>query len=105
MITRTGVRHISFLMILAVLANISWAASQKKVASPPNAPATVDWNAGQGRLILRYHGTGILDAKIGAQDADGRKVEGVAIKLEQAETVDDKVEQRLKFVPAKPQEG
>ncbi len=41
MITGIGVRYISFLIILAVVANISWATSQKKVAPPANAPATV----------------------------------------------------------------
>ena len=47
----------------------------------------------------------ILDATIGAEDASGRKVEGVAVKLQRAETPGDKVKQRLKFVPAKPQKG
>ncbi len=105
MITKTGARHISLLMILLALANISWAASQKKVTPPANAPAAVEWNAGERRLTLRYHGTVILNATIGAEDAGGRKVQGIALKLEQTQTPGDKVEQHLKFVPANPQDG
>lgn len=99
------VRQLSLLTILAVLASTPWAVAQKTVEPPANAPAAVEWNAGQGRLSLRYHGTMILNATIRAEDADGDEVEGVAVKLERAATVDDKVEQRLKFVLAEPQEG
>lgn len=81
------------------------AASGKDVAPPAYAPASAQWNARDGRLLLRYHDTVILDATIGAEDADGRKVQGVAVKLELAETVVDKVEQRLKFVLEQPQGG
>jgi len=99
------VKQLSLLTILVVLAGVSCAVAQEIIEPPANAPATVEWNAGQGRLSLRYHGTAILDATIRAEDADGDEVEGVAVKLEQAETVDDKVEQRLKFVLDQPQEG
>jgi len=90
---------------MVVLDRASWAVAQKTAEPPANAPAAVDWNAEQGKLSLRYNDTVILDATIRAEDADGREVEGVAIKLEPAETLGDKVEQRLKFVPAKMQEG
>jgi len=93
------------LIISAVLAGGSWAVAQEIIEPPVNAPATVEWNAGQGRLSLRYHGTTILDATIRAEDADGCEVEGVAVKLGRLEIFGDKVEQRLKFVPAKQQEG
>ncbi len=105
MTTRPFVGHLSPAIILAVLAGASWAVAQEMVAPPANAPATVEWNAGQGRLSLQYHGTMILDATISAEDSDGREVEEVTVKLEPTETVDDKVEQRLKFVLAKPEKG
>jgi hypothetical protein len=47
----------------------------------------------------------ILDGRILAEDAAGRPAAGVEVKLEPSETPGEKVEQRLKFVPAKPQEG
>lgn len=105
MTTRAFVRQLSLLTILAVLAGASWAVAQEIIEPPANAPATVEWNAGEGRLSLRYHGTMILDATIRAEDAGGDEVEGVAVKLEPTATLGDQVEQRLKFVPAKPQEG
>jgi len=81
----------------------AWAA----VTPPSNDPATVGWDAAQGRLSLRYHGTLILDGRIRAEDAAGKAVAGAEVKFEPAETRDPagKVEQRLKFTLAKPQEG
>jgi len=105
MATRAFLLQLSLLTISAVLADPSRAVAQEIIEPPVNAPATVAWNAGQGRLSLRYHGTVILDATIRAEDATGRAVDGVAVKLEPAETLGGKVEQRLKFVLAKPQEG
>ena len=105
MTTRAFVKQLSLLTILAVLAGASWAVAQEIIKPPANAPATVEWNAGEGRLSLRYHGTMILDATIRAEDAGGHEVEGVAVKLEPTATLGDQVEQRLKFVLAKPQEG
>ena len=90
------------MLTVAVLAGASWAAAQKTVAPPPNAPAAVEWNAEQGKLQLRYHDTVILDAVIRAEGADG---EAGAITIEQAITVDDKVEQRLQFALSQPKEG
>jgi hypothetical protein len=90
---------------MAVLASAPGAVAQKTIEPPANAPATVAWNARQGRLSLRYRGAVILDAAIRAEDAEGRAVAGVEVKLEPSETVGEKVEQRLRFVPAKPQEG
>ena len=90
-------------MILTV--GISGAVEEHKTEPPANAPAQVEWSAEKGRLFLRYHGTLILDATIHAEDADGREVQGIVVKLEPTETLGDKVEQRLKFVPATPREG
>jgi len=96
---------LSFLTVMAVLASAPWAVAQKTIEPPANAPATVEWNAGKERLKLRYHGGVILDAAIRAEDAAGRPVAGVEVKLEPSETAGEKVEQRLKFIPAKPREG
>ena len=91
--------------VLAALASAGWAAAPETVAPPPNTPATVEWNTGQGRLSLRYHGGVILEATVGAEDAAGRAVKGVEIKLETTVTPGEKVEQRLKLSLAAPQEG
>jgi len=98
---------ILLLTILSVLVGASRATAEERIASPTNAPAAVDWNADTGQLRLRYHDSTILDATVRAEDAGGIRVEGVAPKLEPADSRDekDKVEQRLKFVAAKPQEG
>jgi len=105
MTPRSFLRPLSFLTVMAVLAGASWALAQKSIEPPPNAPATVEWNAGKERLKLRYHGGVILDAAIRAEDAAGRPVAGVEVKLEPSETAGEKVEQRLKLIPAKPREG
>ncbi|MBL7189407.1 MAG: alpha-galactosidase [Phycisphaerae bacterium] len=91
--------------IIAMLAWPSWAVVAEGVEPPANAPAEVEWNAEQGRLELRYHGVTILDATIAVEDVGGNKVEGLAVKFEAAETLGEKVEQRLKFSAAKQQEG
>jgi len=91
--------------VLAALASAGWAAAPETVAPPPNAPATVEWNTGQGLLSLRYHGGVILDAAIRAEDAAGRAVKGVETKLETTVTPGEKVEQHLKFGLATSQEG
>ena len=91
--------------LLAVLAGGSGAAARETADPPPNAPATVNWDAGQGRLSLQYHGNVILDAAIRAEDAQGNEVKGAAVKLEPKEALGDKAEQRLRFVPARPQGG
>jgi hypothetical protein len=93
-------------VVCVILAGGLCRAVAKREAWPPaNAPAKVEWSAGEGKLSLRYHGSLILDATIVAEDADGHEVQGVFVKLEPTETLGDKVEQRLKFVAAKPQEG
>jgi alpha-galactosidase len=95
-----------FLTIATVQASaVTRAAAALTVQPPPNAPATVEWNAGPRRLSLRYHGAVILDATVGAADTAGRPVAGVEIKFEPTETLSEKVEQRLKLVPARPQES
>jgi hypothetical protein len=105
MFSGTLPKHFYFVTTLAALAAAAWAAAPSTVEPPPNAPATVEWKAGKGRLSLRYRGGVILDATIRVEDAAGRAVAGVEVKLEPAETLGDKVEQRLKFVPATPQAG
>jgi len=72
---------------------------------PPYAPAAAEWNAGQRRLTLRYHGGVILDATVSSEDADGRKVDEVAVAFDERKTSDDKVEQRLTFAPTKSKDG
>jgi len=89
---------------MILTACISRAVAKHETGPPANAPAKVEWSAGKGKLSLRYHGTLILDATIRVEDADGHEVQGVVVKLELTETLGDKVEQRLKFVPAEPQE-
>ena len=102
---RTLVRHPYHAAILIALASAAWAAAPEAVEPPPNAPATVEWNAQAGRLSLRYHGSVILDATVGSEDTAGHAVAGGEIRLEPTETLGEKVEQRLKFVAAKPQDG
>lgn len=67
------------------------------VEPPPNAPATVDWDAASGRLTLRYHGTAILQADVRVEDAAGAALPGVAVNLDESGPVaaDAPVEQRL----------
>jgi hypothetical protein len=76
-------------------------------APPPNAPAEVQWDVKSGTLRLQYRGTAVFEGKIVAEDAGGKAVPEVAVKLEPAEIRNekDKVEQRLKFVPAAAKEG
>jgi len=93
------------LSLVVALAGVASAASPQDVAPPANAPASVQWNAAEATVALRYHGTVILDATIGAEDAKGNEVKGVAVTFEPAETLGDKVEQRLEFVPAKLHRG
>jgi hypothetical protein len=102
---RTLVRHLYRAAILIALASAAWAATPEAVEPPPNAPAAAEWNAQAGRLSLRYHGSVILDATVGAEGAAGRAVAGVGVKLEPTVIPGEKVEQRLKFGPASPQEG
>jgi len=102
---RTLVRHLYRAAIVIALASAAWAGTPEAVEPPPNAPATVEWNAQAGRLSLRYHGGVILDATVGAEDASGRAAAEVEVKLEPTVNLGEKVEQRLKFVLVKPQEG
>ena len=72
---------------------------------PPNVPAEVEWDVETGALTLHYRGTAILNATIQAQATGGGNAKAAVIHLEQAQETGDKVEQRLKFVLAKPQQG
>ncbi len=95
--------HILVLTLLAQLA-VARAAPQEKVTPPPNAAAKVQWDARQGKVSLTYHGTAVLDAVVVARDKDGKETR-VDVTMQPAVTKGEKIEQRLKFVPAKPQEG
>jgi hypothetical protein len=92
---------------LAQLLLLQGALAQQAVTPPPNDPATVAWDAAQGKLALRYHGSLIFDGIIRAEDAAGKAVAGATVKLEPAETRDpkEKVEQHLKFTLADPKDG
>ncbi len=92
-------------VLSVLLMGFSLGASQKKLAPPANAPAKLQWDAGRAQLKLRYHGNTILDATINAEDAKGREIKGISVKFESAETLGDKVEQCLRFVPEKVQAG
>jgi len=98
-------KPLSLLTVWALLASGAWAADPKPVELPPNTPAAVEWNAKTGRLRLRYHDGVVLDATISAEDVAERTAAGVEIRLDPTETQGEKVEQRLRFAPAKPVEG
>ena len=80
------------------------AASQRAVSPPPNGPAEAQWDASQGTLKLTYHGVVVLDAAVATRDKDGKEASAGVVMQPTVET-GEKVEQRLKFVPAEPQEG
>ncbi len=103
LVCRRGVLSVA---LVTAGAGVSGAA-ERVVEPPPNAPAAAAWNAGKGSLSLRYHGGEIFEATVGAEDASGRAVAGYEVRLELAEPggPKDKVEQRLRFVPIKPQDG
>ena len=87
-----GIRRCLFTAVCMILtAGISRAVAKHEIEPPANAPAKVEWSAGKGKLSLRYHGTIILDATIRAEDTEGHEVQGVVVKLEQTETLGDKV--------------
>jgi len=90
--------------LAVALSGISWAVAREAVEPPPNAAAAVEWDAGQGRLRLRYHGAVVLDASVAARDKDGNETRG-GITMKPTATAGEKVEQRLKFALAKPQDG
>lgn len=90
---------------LILTTGISRAIIEHDTVPPENAPPQVEWNTEKRRLFLRYHDTLIFDAKIRTEDLSGREVQGITVRLETTETLGDKVEQRLKFVPTKTQEG
>ncbi|MFW6107185.1 MAG: hypothetical protein ACOC8A_00695 [bacterium] len=92
------------LTVLAVLFGSLWAKAQGAAEPPPNAPAAVQWDAGQGRLSLRYHGTVVLDALVVARDQDGKETRG-GVTMEPTVVTEKKVDQRLKLALAKPRDG
>jgi len=91
--------------LMTSLAMVCKGAVAETAQPPPNAPATAAWNAGKKSVTLRYHGSVILEASLCAEDAAGKAVTGVEIKMEPTETNGEKVEQRLKFALATPREG
>jgi hypothetical protein len=93
------------LTIPVLLAIAPRAAAQRTIEPPPNAPAAVEWNPGEGRLSLRYHDGVILEATVRAKDALGAAVAGAEVKLESTEVTGEKVHQRLKFTLGKSQDG
>jgi hypothetical protein len=105
MVTQAFVRQCCLLTIPVLLAGAPRAVAQTTIEPPPNAPAAVEWKAGEGRLSLRYHDGVILEATVRAEDASGAAVAGAEVKLEPTEVTGEKVEQRLKFTLGKPQEG
>ncbi|MCX6998040.1 MAG: alpha-galactosidase [Kiritimatiellaeota bacterium] len=105
MMTRTLRRLGPVVTILAAWATAPGAVGAGTAQPPPNASATVEWNAARGRLSLRYHGGVIFEATLCAEDAAGRAVAGAAIQLDPAEAAGEKVEQRLKFILAEPREA
>ncbi len=90
---------------MILVAGICEAVAKHETGPPANAPTKVKWSEEKGNLSLRYHGTMILYATIHAEDDNGNEVKGIIVKLESAQTLGDKVEQRLKFALAEPQEG
>jgi len=95
---RTTILMVRFLPSLAIAVALSGHFPAVAQEPPANAPAAVQWNAETERLALTYHGRVIFDATITAVDAEGKGVKGAAVRLDPAETRDqkEKVEQRLK---------
>ena len=94
---------ISVPLMLVALAASCQTQAVEVVQPPADVSAKVDWNAETGRMILRYHGTAILDATVTAEM--GNAAAAAEIKFQSTETTGEKVEQRLKFTLAKPQDG
>jgi len=67
-------RTLFALTLVVPLSGVALAASTQEVVPPPNAPATIEWNAEQGRLLLRYHDTPILAAAVDVENADGERI-------------------------------
>ncbi|MBM4042179.1 MAG: hypothetical protein FJ290_27090 [Planctomycetes bacterium] len=93
-------------LLLAALTGAAPPAEPPAAQPPPNAPSTVEWNSGRGELGLRYHDAVILQATVRAEDAAGGAAAGIEVKLEAAESCDEKekVEQRLALVAARPED-
>ena len=106
MMIRLSLQPWPLLAGMTMLALAPVASAGMPVAPPPNAPATVAWDAAQGSLTLRYHDAVIFNGVIRAEDVAGRMVAGVGIKLEPSDTSDGgKIEQCLKFVADKPRDA
>jgi len=97
--------HVSML-VMAVSVTIGvGAVAGREVQPPPNAPARVKYDQAGGTLELHYHGTPILRATVTAQTSDGTEVTGAAVKMASSAAPGEKVEQRLRFVLAKPRKS
>jgi len=90
-------------LISAMVGGVACTAAERTIVPPPNAPADVRWDSGQGTLRLGYNGSVVLDAVVTARAPDGTDL-AAGIKLEsQHERGDaDHVEQRLTFTLAEP---
>jgi len=91
-----------FFVVVSPSAGVG-AAAGRDAAPPPNAPARAEYKQASGALFLDYHGTRILTATVTAQTPDGARLPGAAVKMESSVAPGEKVEQRVKFVLAKPQ--
>jgi len=93
-------------LLLPLIAS-SAATAEEGVTPPPNAPATVQWDAATGKLTLNYHGGTILEATVKAEDAEGKRLPDATVKLAPSETKNDqdRVAQRLSFQLAEPKPG
>jgi len=103
----TRLQYLSAVAGVAGAFFVGWACWAAEGNPPPNDPAAVEWDAATGELNLKYHGGTIFQATVKGQDAQGKPLEGAAVKLEPVDSRDDKdkVEQRLKFTPAEAKEG
>lgn len=79
--------------------------AEKHPVAPANAPAVVEWDAGERKLKLHYNGQVIFEAGVCAEDADGREIKDGVIKFDSSEMEGDKVQQSLTFSPLKAQKG
>ncbi len=90
-------------LAVAAAVGAAWTATPQTIDPPPNAPATVEWNAKASRLSLLYRGVVILDATVSAEA--GNAAAEAEVQFAPGETTGEKVEQRLRFALAKPQDG
>ena len=103
----TRLQYLSAVAGVAGAFCIAWTSRAAEITPPPNVPAVAEWSAATGKLNLKYRGGTIFEATVKAHDAEGKPLQGAAVKLEPVDSRDDKdrVEQRLKFTLAEAKEG